>query len=160
MPDTTTISLLMGDIGKKAGADHAVGCLVSICLVVFSYVLWSCKETGLEEAFEGRGDDVFPEEDLGMLQGRRLRPRSVRRQQQSPGLEACSRRWEATSPPLEGTERPPGNRRGWGEFAAIYKVTETKPRNTDQFVRAYGMEELCITLYTFLSTVFTLMFLY
>lgn len=76
------ISLLMGDIGKKAGPDHAVHCLVSICLVVFSYVLRSCKETGLEEAFEGRGDDVFPEEDLGMLRERRLRPRRVRRQQQ------------------------------------------------------------------------------
>lgn len=67
---------------------------------------------------------------------------AAREKQHSPGLEACStysgcsRRWEATSPVPAWTERPPGNRRGWAEFAAIYKVTETKTRNTDQFVRA------------------------
>lgn len=46
-------------------------------LIVFSYVLYSCKETGLEQTFEGREDDVFPGEDLGKPQKRRLQPSRV-----------------------------------------------------------------------------------
>lgn len=156
------ISLLVGHISKKAGAAHTVHWLASICLAIFRCGLWSSKATGLEESFEGKKDDVFPGEDLDMLQDVRLWSHKVWQQQQrsntaqgwSPAAQEGTAAGDGEKPvQLQRGQKAPGRQKSLGRVWCHLKSDRNQAKKYKLICEGTGCgKAVCRTFaFSFLS---------